>query len=63
MAILKPEDLILLLVCVAAGLLGMTAKLLGTADFKNGGFFFRKIILSIFLVVTIFLSADTLASL
>lgn len=61
--ILKPEEFILLLVCIAAGLLGMATKLLGAAEFKNGGFFFRKIILSIFLVVTIFLSADTLASL
>ena len=60
----KPEELILLLVCVAAGLLGMAANLLGGKnEFKNGGFFFRKILLSVFLVVTIFLCADSLVSL
>ena len=61
--IFKPEEIILLLVCIAAGLLGMATNLLGKAEFKNGGFFFRKILLSVFLVVTIFLCADTLASL
>jgi uncharacterized membrane protein YjjB (DUF3815 family) len=54
------DEFILLLVCIATGCIGMATRLLGDDEFKNGGKFARKMLLSFFLSILIFLSSDAL---